>query len=109
MDTGLSDAGTCGNAATLISTQNVDCVPCIRVGLDGGQNCCMVDFACSETAGCTELLAWAEACAPNDTTCVAQGESMWPNAVPVYNDFAQCIANWCSPECPALPQTTVDP
>jgi hypothetical protein len=107
MDTGILDSGTCGNAATLISTTNVDCLPCIE-GADGGQGlCCLVAFACSETSGCTNLLACAEACAANDTTCVDNCENQWQKAVGAYNDFAACIARWCTPECPALPQTTV--
>ncbi len=47
---------------------------------------------------------------PNDTTCVANCENQWSNAVGAYNDFATCIAMSCTPECPTLPQNTaVDP
>jgi hypothetical protein len=95
------DASACGSAATLIATANLQCLPCI----EDQANCCMVDLACSIEPGCVALLACAEACAPGDQTCLGNCENQWPAAVTTYDDFAGCIGQHCSPQCPALPQT----
>jgi len=107
--TGTSDAGSCGMADVLIAsaTQNVSCLPCI-VGAPaaGALNCCMADGACSNDAGCLAIVQCAlQQCSGNaacvGTTC--EGLST-PQSVQNYNALGSCLARYCSPQCPPLPQ-----
>jgi hypothetical protein len=94
------DAGSCGIAATLIATANVNCVPCVEMEA----NCCLADQACSIHSDCIALLECAEMCAAGDPTCLGLCENQYPGAVTPYEDFAACITRNCTRECPTLPQ-----
>ena len=101
----ISDAaGACGTAQTLLPTMNTACIPCIEGTSGTGSSCCEADLACSGVGACTQLLQCMVACASGDVTCANTCESMQPTGVTAYNDFAQCLASQCSPECPTLPQ-----
>jgi hypothetical protein len=107
--TGTSDAGSCGEADVLIAsgTQNVSCLPCI-VGAPaaGALNCCMADAACSNDAGCLAIVQCALQQCSGNAACVGstcEGLSS-PQSVQSYNAFGGCLARYCSPQCPSLPQ-----
>jgi hypothetical protein len=106
-DTGAS--GGCGTTQDLPAqavaslTQNVDCVPCIEMQEPNG--CCASDQACAAIPDCLGLLDCMVPCSTN-TTCISACFNMFPTqgATAAYHDFASCVSNTCSPECPILPQ-----
>jgi hypothetical protein len=104
--TGGTGGGTtgCGTAQTLLASQNTSCVPCIEGEAEaGGSGCCGADMACSSQTACLDLLQCMVGCSASDTTCQNTCENTYPNGVGAYNDFAACLAQNCSPECPTLP------
>ena len=107
-DSGTSDTGTtvsgCGTAQNLLASQNTSCVPCVLGEAEaGGDGCCGADQACSAQTACTQLVSCMLACGASDTTCQNQCESTYPNGVNAYNDFAACLTQNCTPQCPTLP------
>jgi hypothetical protein len=98
---GSSSGATCGDVSGLVGTQNLDCAPCIDGTLEGGSlNCCQAATACGND--CQTLLTCITPCASGDTTCVGTCENNTPAGVGAYNDFAACLSQNCTPECPTL-------
>ena len=96
-----ADAGACGIGAILVTTSNTTCGPCLT-GL-----CCMANQQCSANASCVGLVECLALCAAGDLACITTCYGQQPAGVSGYNDFAQCVQQNCSPECPSLPQTTL--
>lgn len=107
-DSGVGDTGTtvsgCGTAQTYLLSQNTSCVPCVEGEAEaGGDGCCEADIVCSGQTACIDLLQCMVACPAGDTTCQNTCESTNPTGVNAYNDFAACVTQNCTPECPTLP------
>jgi hypothetical protein len=50
------------------------------------------------------LLVCTQGCATTDLTCVPNCENnLWPTGFSAYHDFAACLAQNCTPQCPTLP------
>ncbi|MGD0523855.1 MAG: hypothetical protein ABSE49_01855 [Polyangiaceae bacterium] len=102
-DTGSVTSG-CGTAQALLASENTSCVPCVEGEAEaGGSGCCGADMACSSQTACLNLLQCMVGCSASDTTCQNTCENTNPNGVAAYNDFAACLAQNCSPQCPTLP------
>ena len=102
-DTGVVPSG-CGTAQNLLAAQNTSCAPCVDgTNEAGSDNCCGADTACSAQSACLELLQCMVGCSSTDVTCQNTCENTNPNGVTAYNEFASCLAQNCTPECPTLP------
>lgn len=106
-DSGASDVFTtsdtstaCGTAQDYFTT-NTSCAPCIE-GVSGA-GCCGADLACSGQTACLALLQCMLACPSTNVTCADTCETDNPSGVAAYNDFASCLLQNCSPQCPTLP------
>ncbi len=100
----------CGLADQHLQTSNVTCVPCVVGGSDAGPtgltDCCQSDLDCT-TNTCVPLIDCALGCSGSldPTSCLTGCENAaTAAAVGAYRDFANCVLQNCSPECPALPQ-----
>ncbi|HEY1693300.1 MAG TPA: hypothetical protein VGG39_14130 [Polyangiaceae bacterium] len=100
-----SGAAGCGTVDGLISsvTSNVDCIPCIEGTLDGGgAGCCQAAGAC--TGDCVTYASCVQACSAGDTTCIGNCQNQYPTGITNYDQYATCVSQDCTPECPTLNQ-----
>jgi hypothetical protein len=75
------------------------CTTCIQgLAPDG---CCGANLACQSQPDCASLVSCAQGCG-NDSSCAGSCEQTFPGGTAAYTDFAQCLTNHCSPECPTL-------
>jgi hypothetical protein len=109
-DSGTSDTGSaegasaCGTAQEFFVT-NTTCAPCIE-GVSG-LGCCGADLGCSQggsASPCITLLQCMLTCTSTDLACPETCENTTPDGVQAYQEFAACLLESCSPECPVLPQ-----
>jgi len=96
-------AAGCGVAQELLASQNTSCVPCVMGTSGTGNGCCGADSACSAQTACLNLLQCMVGCSLTDISCQNTCENNNPNGVQAYNEFAACLSQNCSPECPTLP------
>lgn len=93
----VGDAVT-GCGATLVTTQNTTCIPCIEA------TCCLDNAACSASAACTTLAQCTQACTSTDQTCISNCfASVTPAAQTAYDDLSTCLSSQCT-GCPNLPE-----
>ena len=76
------------------------CTACIQgLAPDG---CCGANLACQSQPACASLLSCAQGC-NGASSCVGTCEQNFPDGTAAYTEFAQCLTNVCSPECPTMP------
>jgi hypothetical protein len=107
-------AATCGEAETVLTSAAATCVPCIESGTGSSTrtSCCSASMACSADATCLSILQCAAACPVGNVGCIDGCETTRNLATPTgatnFVDFAQCLQQNCSPQCPTLTPGTTD-
>ena len=98
-------ATSCGAAVMMLTTATApSCVPCVVSGTSSttGTDCCAADLACSTSIACLSIVACANLCQAGNAACVSSCVELNPVAADAFDQFAQCLVQNCSPECPKI-------
>ncbi len=99
-----SDSGeVCGVASTMLTGAAPACLPCLESGTGSSTmaSCCNASMACSNDAACLAILQCAVPCA-GSVGCIDSCEALNPTGSLDFGDFARCLEQNCSPQCPNL-------
>jgi hypothetical protein len=90
-----------GSPVTYCDINNIDCTTCVncsRSSADGQCNGVYQD--CLNNIECTDFITCLNGCPPDDATCEANCEAVYPTGTQLFNFYASCvICNDCYVLC----------